>query len=810
MGGGVDFFTGGVLDAEKRIKKEMKRGGIKLPPRGRQPQTFVEHAGQSLGETASMLGPGGKAVQGLSKLPNLAGRVATPIVKSMVKHPYVTMLGEATGAIGAGAGRWAAQEGKVENPLAKFAIEIGGGMAGGVGGPLLLNTPTAMMLRSGKTILRAIFVTPFTKEGAMYRAGKYLKGQVAEPAQAARTATERTIGELPPAIASGEKRLQELYKALVTQNPKINAREIERISKSMIKLEGSMRKLGYGSPELLEEITAKRIATLEFNMDKRISTAMQGASEKLNKIPTAQRRSAESSIVRSELERIMKSEKGDVDKAWKDVNKAFEVGMEGTRESYAKMLSGLSRAEVDDVPSVLRGSILTDEKLESTTIKEMQGLRSKLLERQRIARKEGQWNKARIAGEMTDAILADIEASAVDSMSPDASTLKVAIAATRKFKERFERGIAGKILGYSKQGAPAIDPSLTLDVSIGREGMRGAVDINKVVVTPEARTATQKYLGRSFTEHAVDPKTGELNPARAKNWIGNNDEILDQFPELKGVLNDATASQEFATRTKTAMDARKAKIRDPKISVAAEFLNEPYLNKKIGNVLGSPNPVRGMNQLIKQARKDPTGQALEGLRGGVVDEMLESSRKGAYNEVGEKTLSGKQLLGYINKNSATLREVFSSEQITRMKKIGVELFKLEALESMKPGKVEIEMKDAASTGLRLLARVGGAQIGRVVAGFTGGGTVQTPGIFSGQFKAFAERLSHDRAFQLVHDAITSPDPALLNALLLPLDKPKTSWKNLFILTRQINLWALGTGRRVMDDIMQEKESEKPQ
>ncbi|MBU1235014.1 MAG: hypothetical protein KKC77_19175 [Proteobacteria bacterium] len=809
VGGTIDFFTGGVLDAEKRIRTEMKRGGIKLPPVGKQPQTFTEHVGQTIGEVSGALPFGGAATKVLAtgaKVGGMAQRVATPIWNSIIRHPYATMLGETMGAVGAGAGRFIAQEEKIENPLAKFAVEIGGGMAGGLS-PLLLNTPTALALRSGKSILHQVSV-PFSEKGAMWRAGKYLKGQVAKPAQIATEVTRGTIGDLPPAIASGESRLQTLYKSLVSQNPVINDREVETIGKSIIKLESAMRKLGYGSPELIEEVIAKRVATIEFNMDKRVANALNNAANKLGKIPTAQRRGAEAEVVRSELERIMKAEQRNTAEKWQEVNKAFEVGMEGTRKTYNEILSGLAKAQKEDVPKVLKGSIITNKKVNTTDIKEMQGLRSKLLETQRIARKEGQWNKARIAGDVADAILTDIETEATKTLSPDAASLKVAIAATKKFKDRFERGITGKILGYSKEGAPAIDPSLTLDVSIGRMGTKGAVDIEKVVVTPEARQATQKYLGRSFTEYAVDKKSGELNPIKANNWMKNNDEILDQFPELKTTLSDASKAQELATNTKVAMEARKAKIRDPKISVAERFLREPFLNKKIKNILDAPNPVRMTNQLVRQARKDTSGKALEGLKGGFVDDMLEvSTAGGAYNELGERTLSGKSLLGYLNKNSAALKEVFSSEQLDRMKKIGVELFKLEAHEKMPVRNVEVEMPDLASNALKMFSRIGGAQIGRVIAGWTGGGTVQTPQIVSERFKAFARFLSRDRAFQLIHDAITSPDPKLLNTLLLPLDKPKTSWKNILLVTKQINLWALGTGKRVMDDIVNEYRSE---
>jgi hypothetical protein len=151
-----------------------------------------------------------------------------------------------------------------------------------------------------------------------------------------------------------------------------------------------------------------------------------------------------------------------------------------------------------------------------------------------------------------------------------------------------------------------------------------------------------------------------------------------------------------------------------------------------------------------------------------------------------------------------MREVFSQDEINRMDRIGKELSKIEM--AQKPDmKVSMEMGDMPSTALGMFSRVTGAQIGRWVAKVTGGGTVQTPGIFSERFRHFAKHLTKDRAFQLIHDAIVSEDSKLLRALLLPIDKPQTPMglNNLRLLNERMNLWLLGTGSRVLQDIEQD-------
>lgn len=785
----------------KSIERGMEAIGIPVSERG--PETLPEYIGTGIGEVSGMLVPGGLGMKTLAKGPGLVGKITNSIWQSMTKHPWLAMTSEITAGAGAGTGR------ATDSPTA----ELAGGVAGGMVPGLITLMPSLLGLRLGKTLLRK-FSMPFTKTGAKWRAGKFVKGQVVEPAKTGVVVGKETIGDLPPAVQSGEKKLVALYKSLVGQDPVQDAETIETLSKSIIKLEGKMRKLGYGSPEVLAEITRKRVAALELGMDKRVADAMGNAQRRLDALPVARRKGAESVIVRNELKTAMRAEKAAERRLWKGVPKDYGVGFEKTRQIYVAIVKDLAKAQRVDIPSTLKTSpIIKSKKIEATTLREMQGLRSKLLETARRARKEGQWNKARIAENVSDAILDDLGIAAGTATTPEAASLQSAIAATKQFKTQFESGVVGKILGYSKSGAPAIDPSLTLDISIGRMAQKGAVDINKIAITPEAVQASRRYLTRSYTDYALDRTTGTINSLKSDRWIKTNEAILDQFPSLRNQLADASKAQELAVSTRTAMKTRKQALRDPRISTSARFLNAADMNTEITSVLKSNNPPGMANQLVRQARKDPSGEALEGLRGGFVDHILEKSSIGSFNELGEQTLSGRTLLNFVKRNDATLRQVFTPEQIGRMKKVGAELGKIEKFEKMKAGKPEIEMKDFASSALRLFSRFGGARLGGWM-GSSGampspGGSLQMAQIMSGRFRNFVTRLTRDKAEQMVHDAILSKDPKLLQALLLPIDKPGPATKaNLRILNERMNLWLAGTGKRVIEDIEMEESPEK--
>jgi hypothetical protein len=160
---------------------------------------------------------------------------------------------------------------------------------------------------------------------------------------------------------------------------------------------------------------------------------------------------------------------------------------------------------------------------------------------------------------------------------------------------------------------------------------------------------------------------------------------------------------------------------------------------------------------------------------------------------------------FINKNINTLREVFDPESINRMKTIADEFSKLESAAKVKGDIVDIDLQDLPSNFLKMAGRISGATFGRWFGGLTGGGTIQVPAIFSERFKNFATHLTKDRAFQMIHDAVVSEDRRMLQALLLPIDKPTSTQglKNLRLLNERMNLWLLGTGGRVLNDIKDE-------
>lgn len=779
------------IGGSKSIERGLEAIGIGIPER--EAETPSEYARAGVGEVLAMFGPGMGLVKLLTRGTGIASTISKQIINTAIKHPTATVAAEVGGGAGMGLGR---QVGEEHPELAPYA-EVFGGIAGSMGPGAVSFLPSTVATRTARKVAQKASL-PFSEAGARYRAGEFVKKQVADPEITARTAREESISGLPPAVMTGEERLMVLYNKIKALDPVQNESSIKQLSRSAFKLEQEMKAMGYEAPEVMRDILETRIASIERAMDSRILKRVEAAQKRLEKIPVARRQSAESLIVRDELTKVMEEERKLVQDAWSKVPKKTVVRVENTKSAVADILEELPSAQSVDVPLVLRKHMVLKDEVASLTVNEMQGLRSRLLEISRQARSQSKWNKARICNDVSDAILQDMTVSAPNVVTPEGKALSIALASTKKFKERFERGVVGKILGYEKTSAPSISPELTLDIATRGKGI---VDIDKVAITPAAKAATERYLSRSFTDYALDPK-GSISPSKAEKWIRNNDEILDSFPNLRGQLGDASKAQELATQTKTIMDARKARLRNPKVSVAARYLNA-NIGDEIKGILKSPDPVRNSKVLVRMAQKDTTGEALGGLRSGFVEHVFERASLGGYNSLGEKTLSGNAILGFINENRNVMRQVFSQEQISRLTKVGKELSKLEMLEKAKG--VPIELNDAASNLLKFASRFGGAAVGRKWGQAVGaGGTVQIPGFFAEQWHKVASYLTKNRFERLVNDAVMSPDGKLLEALLMPIDKPLGGGAKAREVTKRVNAWLAASGNNVLRDIKDEE------
>ena len=193
-----------------------------------------------------------------------------------------------------------------------------------------------------------------------------------------------------------------------------------------------------------------------------------------------------------------------------------------------------------------------------------------------------------------------------------------------------------------------------------------------------------------------------------------------------------------------------------------------------------------MTELVKQARRDPSGEALEGLKMGFGDWLLRNSETSATDAAGEAFVSGRKLMKLLRnpRVNKAMVPIFSTGERGRMLRAARTAVLLENA-ARSGAATEGIIGDVPSGLVTLVGRVIGAQVGRVVARRTGGGTVQTPGIIASRVKQALESGVTDPAKKLLVAAIG--DDSLFRALLTEAATPASQK----FVRRQLNAWLAG-------------------
>lgn len=786
---------------EKSIRAGLTAIGSKLPPEGAEPETIPEYLGRGFGEGVGFLVPG----MGAAKV---AGRFGKPLVEAAMASPLTTAATEAAAGTGAGAARYAVEKEFPDNPYAQFLAEFAGGVAGGTV-PSAAKMATKYVgprawLRGGKWAFDKTksATVPFTESGAKYRASERLRDLAANAEEAAKALETPSVGGLSAAVQTGDKRLMALEQVIRDADPTLDAKMLEQATAAAKKLRSELEKVAPGSVSDTRAFMSRRAENLQSWMDGRVSAAAKKAQDRLEKLDPAARKTEESVVVRDELESAYKVVGAQEDRLWARVPKDAPVEPRAALAAYNKLIAETPRAQYEDIPYIARQFLDPESNrfigLESN-VNEVWGLRSKLLEIARTAKAKNDRFTAKTANEIASALLDDLGATPGKLAKTEAGErLREALDFTALKHRKFSQGSVGKILGWDREGGLTVAPETTLDVGVGRGGTKGAVavdELNFAMQSHPADTAMTRYVTRQFVDAATD-KAGKIDPVKARKWMKDNEDILDKFPEIGEQMKSAEGAQALADRTIAATEARRKRVQNPNTSFAADFLKaEP--GQEIDRVFKSSNPTAASQELRKQISKDKTGKAAAGFKNALVDHLIRGSETAAFTEAGEKTLSGRRMLALLrnDRTRGAYTAHFSPDEMQRLEKIATELAKLETAAGRLPN-VGGVVEDLPNSILAIIGRVSGAQVGRRVAMMTGGGTVQTPGIFSGRAAAFMKNLTNDRAAQLLNDAVQ--DPELFRALLMPVARPKSAAgaKMASVPNKRLNSWLAGPGSRV--------------
>ena len=770
-----------------------------VPERGQLPETFEEYVGRGVGEAAGMLIPGyGAARLATGSANPLVAGIGRRVAAAPVTAPVGTTAMELASGAGAGAGRMV---GETSFPDVAGAGTLGE-LAGGLGVGSLAALPGVMAQSpTGRAIART--VTPFTEAGGRARASGRLTGLVADPEAAATAAEAPSIGNLTPAQRTGDVRLLALERAVAEADPTIAERLRQRAVASEGALVAEAQSLG-GEAAQTRAFLENRRARLETALDERMRQARTTAQQRIAALEPNAPAEAASRIVREEFDAAYQAGMLQERELWQAIPQDVQIDTAPLFRRFDEIVNATPRTQQQDIPDYARTflglrsnrRVADTESLENSrrfadmeSPAELQGFRSELLDIARRAQAAGERNKARIARDLAEATL-----GVMNSLPETAGPYGVARNFTRTLNARFRDGEVGVLTRTTPEGAPRVAPEMTLPVTIGRGGVAGGVAARELSEatdqSPRAMGAVEDFLRRSFRDSAVNAE-GQMRPDAALNWLRRNEQLVEQFPAIRQAATDAMAAQQAADAASIRQETVTRNLRAPRTSALARYLEADY-GEEIARVFAAQNPAGVAASLRRAVARDPSGQALAGLRGAMVDHLIDRAR--AVTTEGT-VVRGSVIMGALNdpQQAAALRVVFDADQMRRLRQIGTELTALERARGALPS-VGAPMEDMPNRVIEIVGRIVAARVGAATGGNGMAGSLQSAQIMSSRMRDFLRRITNDRAGVLLSEAVT--DPALFAALMAP----GRTLRQQELAARRLQAWIAGpTGRAVFGE-----------
>lgn len=333
---------------------------------------------------------------------------------------------------------------------------------------------------------------------------------------------------------------------------------------------------------------------------------------------------------------------------------------------------------------------------------------------------------------------------AITKAYPADNSIKAAREMSIKYNDLFNRGPIADATAMRGRGDPVVPPEQFVEFLLKKfQGIEALVNVRnelktvpgpgKVIspaATPQERAeldglvkAAEDSIRAMFREVAdtkgpeaaikftqkIERSIRPLSKVHGEmEWVGN---------KLTKLLDEQKAFEKSTLAKYAQMDTQKA----------------------ISRIYASPDPLKATKELMTTFNKDP--DALAGFRTGMLDEYLTRAR---FDPERMKAIL------QTPRFQDTMREVLDPTQYARLEKI------VEITSRIQRGD-EKNIRALLAPAATIWGRILGAGAGRQIAGMTGGGTVQTPGIVANAFGKATEKMFRQ----------TDPQTMMVQAILDP-------------------------------------------
>lgn len=190
-----------------------------------------------------------------------------------------------------------------------------------------------------------------------------------------------------------------------------------------------------------------------------------------------------------------------------------------------------------------------------------------------------------------------------------------------------------------------------------RQGPAGAASMREFVSTagPNAVESMKGHIAETVRA---------LPPMQVEGYIRRHAQALDALdPQFSAQLRGIVRAQQAAANTAKTTAAARATVDK---SAPAQFLTSDP-EKAVGRVLGRADARQRMAVLADDAKADP--QALEGLRRGIVQDFIETTRTTATDARGNQGVSAAAVSKWWTKNKDAIRPALTRQQYENMERV---------------------------------------------------------------------------------------------------------------------------------------------
>lgn len=672
-----------------------------------------------------------------------------------------------------------------------------------------------------------------------------------------KTSAAQKIGQ--PAAAHFEAELDELLRPFGEERKLMAKNSLKAITNMMVLLRGT------GDPAALRKVATIRYRFFKGMLQARVNQATDLAIVAAEKITqdTPGARSTISKEIGTIVEKSLKDARFLETRTWSLVDSSVPMDPEEILATWSKLLGQVLPRKVQDLPEVITGT-LSDlkaavrvlQKVDEGKGKELAKgelkaaqkmmssgffikLRDEALSQVRQLDRLKFPNERRILGELAEAVLVDLDAG-FEAATALTATTREAYNTARDFShalnEVYTRTFIGAARATGPTGARRVPPEILAREALATGEELGALRLRELregidfLVRqggPVGANAEQQLellmdlqgrFIRLAAAESIDPLTGRVNAKKLTKFLSDNEEMIDGLsPELRANFETAAKTEEGLRAVELATPLRTAKTGEVTLSANIEreaaftrILGVESGAKAVEGAISSSTPTRHLSRMARLARRGGD-EAVQGFRGAIWDYALQRATDLEGN-LSLRVLAGTlteplgigfpSLIQFMEVNNIMMRAQAEDvrQLITRARTIG------EAMEVRPIGDPLIggDAFDIPEMMLDGALRISGAQVGRQIAGATGGGTVQTPGITASLAKRVLGRIPQLKVRDILKDAflgapLVPGDPndpyGLLRHLLT---RPATA-EQAFEFSRQLHAYAFMAGYTFLSD-----------